>query len=127
MRQIYLTEEHHRRPRFVGGDDSQSNISYVEPHKHKPWHVLFGSLNAFQIADRFNTLEFKPEGIKVICEFINGSPVLKKGNKGSSNKNKIDSAWEKLFGKDKSFKEAIAYTNNVWLDPSYHLRIVPDE
>ena len=115
------TEEHHRRPRSLGGLDSITNISYVEWNKHQSWHTLFGNMNAQQICNVINSC-FKPPEVEIVCKFINGQEVLKKGGKESNNKKKRSCAWETLF-KGLSFKEAIQYINNTWLDPSYHLYI----
>lgn len=114
-----LTEEHHRRPRSIGGTDASANISNVDPDKHKAWHTLYGNMNAFQIRDSINE-EDAPEKVKVICRFINGSKVTEKGGQHSKNKNKRKRAKALLFG-SMSFTERISYINSVWLDCGYHL------
>lgn len=119
---LVLTEEHHRRPRSLGGSGNLDNISYVPSHNHKCWHVLFGNFNAFQIALWLNHSSFVPEGSCVECVFINGVEVSSTGSNNSNNKNKIIGAWEGLFG-SMPFSEIVAYINNTWLDPSYHLYI----
>jgi len=117
-----VTEEHHRRPTSLDGHKTNlSNISYVSSMKHEAWHVLFGNMNAFQICTRLNHL--KPvefANFVVVCKFINGTPVIKRGKHSSHKKSKIRKAWRTLFG-DSTFREVLSYINNVWLDPSYHL------
>ncbi len=114
-------EEHHRRPEGLGGTNKPSNISFVPIDQHKAYHVLYGSLNAYQTADKIN--KTAPTGFMVVCEFINGVEVKKRGRHDSKNPRKLRKAEEVVFG-DMSFEDKIAYINNVWLDPSYHLYIV---
>lgn len=123
-----ILHPHHRRPSSLGGTNSPSNKSYVDNALHSSWHNIFGNMNAYQIANHINFLDipYKPQNIYVVCKFINGEEVAKTG---SSNKNftkneaKMMESWYKLFSKIKSFEEIVAYINNVWLDPSYHLYI----
>jgi len=117
-----ITEEHHRRPRSLGGTENPANISYIKSKPHKAWHVLVGNMNAIQICDFLNHIKEKPKNTNVTCVFINGTPVFKKGENNSKNRSKIHRAWEVLF-MDRSFEEAIEYINNVLFDPSYHLYI----
>lgn len=117
-----LTEEHHRRPKSIGGTDAPSNISYVPARLHKYWHTLFGNMNPFQIRDELNEW-FAPKRKKVICKFINGSKVVHTGGQQTKNKNKRQKAFESLF-KDMTFPQAIDYINSVWLDSSYHFYIL---
>ncbi len=114
-----LTGEHHRRARSLGGTESPANISLVRNKQHSAWHVLVGNMNAIQICDWLNHSKFKPENKKVVCVFINGVPVEKKGENNSRNKSKIDKAWKVLFG-ELNFEDSMSYINNVLLDPSYH-------
>lgn len=113
------TEEHHRRPRSLGGTNNPSNISYVRKREHTAWHVFVGNMNAYQICGLLNQCKQKPKNMQVVCRFINGQRVTKKGHHNSKNGNKCEKAWKVLF-KNMTFKEALAYINNVWLDPSYH-------
>lgn len=129
MRKSYLMvttsqefNDHHRRPRSLDGSQKPSNVSYVPVRLHRYWHTLFGNMNAFQICNKINT-RFKPEGVTVICKFINGSEVTLTGGQESKNPNKEKSAWKHLFG-DLTFSEIIDYINGTWLDPSYHLYII---
>lgn len=117
-----LTEGHHRRPESLGGTNSPANISYVEKKLHDAWARLVGNMNAYQICDFINYSEFKPKNVKIVCEFINGTPVTKKGGNNSTRESKVREAWKILFG-NLSFTETIAYINNVWLDPSYHFYV----
>lgn len=117
-----ITEEHHRRPRSIGGTENPANVSYVKSKYHKCWHVLFGNMNAFQISDYINQVKYKPENLRVVCKFINGTQVKEYGKNNSKNMHKISYAWDALF-KGLEFKEIIEYINNVWLDPSYHFYV----
>lgn len=117
-----LTEEHHRRPKSIGGTDAPANISYVPARLHKHWHTLFGNMNAFQIRDELN-LWFAPQRRKVICKFINGSKVTQKGGQQTKKKSKREKAFKMLF-KDMEFSQIIDYINSIWLDRSYHFYIL---
>ena len=115
-----LTEEHHRRCRSLGGLGRPWNISYLEGFIHTSWHVLVGNMNAYQIAEFFNQSSCKPNNVKVVCCFINGSPVKKRGRNNSRNEENISRAWKTIFD-GLSFKEVLDYVNNILIDPSYHL------
>jgi hypothetical protein len=90
---------------------------------HRFWHVLFGNMNAEQIANHINLSPWKPEGVTVVCRFINGTEVTLRGQNNSKKRTKRQTAWSALFGK-MTFQEAIDYMNSVWLDPSYHLYVI---
>jgi len=123
-----LTEEHHRRARSVGGTKTLDNISYVKKKQHESWHILFGNMNAFQIANRINQMNqsFKPKRLKIICKFINGSEVTKQGGNNSKDKALVLSAW-KYLSYGMGFRKFIGHINNMWLDPSYHFYIEETE
>ena len=117
---IIRTEEHHRRPVSLGGSENDpSNVAFVLPVPHRSWHVLFGNMNAEQICNRINSSPWKPEGITIICKFINGQEIKARGGKNSKNEKKCQEAWNLLF-RNISFQEIVNYINSVWLDPSYH-------
>lgn len=117
---IVILEEHHRRHRSHGGTEKDSNVSWVPILKHKAYHVIYGNLNAYQVADKINTTA--PVGKKVVCKFINGIEVRGEGGHDSKNPRKLAKAEEEVFG-GMTFEEKIASINNKWLDPSYHLYI----
>ena len=119
-------QEHHRRPRSIGGTSKAANISYLEEQHHRDWHTIVGNMNAFQISNLLNKLKYIPADVKLVCRFINGSEVRGRGLHNSKNKNKIDVAWKNLF-RDWEFIDIIEYINNVLLDPAYHLYIVPKD
>ncbi len=121
VKNIIETEEHHRRPRSLGGKSNSGNISYVIPKHHKYWHTLFGNMNAYQITDEL-IMHYKPSHINLVCTFINGTEVHAKGGQNSKKNTKCRKSWNELF-KDMTFEEAIQYINNTWLDPSYHIYI----
>jgi hypothetical protein len=116
-----ITEEHHRRPRSLGGKDTQSNISYVLPKLHNHWHTLFGNMNIHQIVKKINEY-FSPPKYFVTAKFINGDRVKGEGEHASCRVTKCQCAWIGLF-KDMTFKQAVACMNNIWVDPSYHIYV----
>jgi len=117
-----LTEEHHRRPRSLGGSNDAYNISYVVGKSHRKWHFLFGNLNPTQICEKINNFYWKPEGVRLVCSFINGNEVTKRGGTDSKYDEKCQDAWNSMF-KKLPFQKAINYINSVWLDPSYHFYV----
>ncbi len=121
-----VLKPHHRRPRSMGGSDSPYNISWVPRDLHNSWHTLFGNMNAYQIANRINSLDvpYKPDNVYVFCKFINGEEVGGSSVNCNFSKDeaKIMLSWLKVFGEMK-FEEVISYINNTWLDPSYHLYV----
>ena len=80
-------------------------------------------MNAEQICNRINASLWKPEGLTVVCCFINGTEVALRGSQNSKKKTKCQTAWNVLFG-GMVFQEAIDYINSVWLDSSYHFYVV---
>ncbi len=117
-----ITQEHHRRPRSIGGKNTKANISNVKNRLHRAWHVLVGNKNAYQTCIFFNNVKYKPKNVNLVCKFINGSQVQGSGGNSSNNDTLISYAWITLF-RGMSFKEIINYVNNVFLDPSYHIYI----
>lgn len=118
----HLTEEHHRRPKSIGGTCKSFNISYLTSQEHRDWHTIVGNMNAYQICTLFNHIKYKPKNIEITCKFINGSRVYKPGKNHSKNHNKVDRAWKRLF-KGMTFEEIVSHVNGRLLDPSYHLYI----
>lgn len=121
-----LTEEHHRRPRSIGGSSNPGNISFITKEHHMAWHVLVGNMNAYQIGDYFDHSIHKPQGTKVVCKFINGTQVIKQGENNSKKGTKILKAWNILF-EGLNFKEILSYVNNSFLDPGYHLYLLEND
>ncbi len=114
-----VTEKHHRRPQSLDGSSEDYNISLVEPKFHPYWHLISGNMNAFQTCDRINVLF--PEW-EVVCKFINGDPVTKRGGHNCKKKEKCYRAWDILF-RGQDFPESIRSINSRWLDPSYHFYV----
>ncbi len=125
--QTFVTVEHHRRPRSLEGLDDDTNKAYVDPIKHRNWHVIFGNMNAHQICDWINHSDIKPSNVKLECMFINGHPVTKKGAHNSKSKTRCQQAWIKVFGENTTFEEQITIINHTWIDGSYRLKIVSAE
>ena len=122
-----IKKPHHRRPRSLGGSDCPYNKSWVEEDLHNAYHIIFGNMNACQIANYINSFEppYKPKNVYVFCRFINGDEVVKCGSSNknlSKNEAKIMIASHKLF-KEMNFEDRISYINSMWLDPSYHLDV----
>lgn len=121
---VMMLEEHHRRPRSVGGDSRPTNLSYVPSDLHRSWHAMFGNFNVFQIVERLNQWVFWDLGREVYPVFINGSRVYKTGQNACKEKKKFLQNWEIFLKKNNGdLKYTINYINNVWLDPAYHLYI----
>lgn len=57
---------HHRKPRSLGGDSSDRNMSHVSVSKHQAWHNLFKNFNPDQIANYINTVWLDPDFILVV-------------------------------------------------------------
>ena len=53
--------QHHRRCRSNGGDDSPSNIIWVNRFYHRAWHLLFRNWRADKIAQVINDVWIDPE------------------------------------------------------------------
>lgn len=53
--------KHHRKPRSLGGNNSERNISKVNRDKHDAWHLLFRNYNPHQIATIINNVWLDPD------------------------------------------------------------------
>lgn len=54
MRQRKLYDNHHRKPRSRGGDNSPRNIVRVPRNKHEAFHLLFENHSPEEIATILN-------------------------------------------------------------------------
>ena len=54
---------HHRKPRSLGGSNSDTNVSHVSVSRHRAWHTLFRNYTAHQIAKIINDTWLDPEWI----------------------------------------------------------------
>ena len=52
---------HHRKPRSLGGDNSKANISNVCRDKHAAWHLLFKNHPPERIALIINNVWLDPD------------------------------------------------------------------
>lgn len=52
---------HHRRPRSLGGKNTDENMSHVSVAKHRAWHTLFRNYTPHQIAKIINDIWLDPE------------------------------------------------------------------
>ena len=53
-------DDHHRLPKSLGGKRNSENISRVKRKQHEAWHILFGNMTAFQIAEVINGVWLDP-------------------------------------------------------------------
>jgi hypothetical protein len=51
---------HHRKPKSLGGKDSQKNISRLPTIKHLAWHVLFENWPPERIVEEINNVYLDP-------------------------------------------------------------------
>ena len=117
--------EHHRRQRSLGGTKIPGNMSLLPMYIHKAWHIIFGNMNPEQICNLIN-IYFKPKGVTLICAPTNGYRIQKQGTNDSRSDDfeKITLAWNTLFeGQRMTFRQKIAYINNVLLDPDYRFYV----
>lgn len=56
-----FTDKHHRKPRSIGGDNSNRNISMVNQKMHRAWHTLFKNKTAYEIAELINEFWLDPD------------------------------------------------------------------
>ena len=54
-------DRHHRRPRSMGGDNSDRNISIVNAKQHRAYHVLFFNKDPIEIARLLNEYWIDPD------------------------------------------------------------------
>jgi hypothetical protein len=52
---------HHRKPRSLGGDSSDRNMSHVSVSKHRAYHILFSNMTPEQIAKVLNKVWLDPD------------------------------------------------------------------
>ncbi len=112
MTRIGCARGHHRKPRSLGGDDSDRNMSHPPPDKHRAWHTLFDNLPAKDVLNLF----------QAYLGLFSGSEDEWPGSQRFWVKKKC--AWEKLFW-GLSLHEIVRQINTVWLDPDYQFVVVP--
>lgn len=117
-------DEHHRRPRSLGGSNDPSNISFVKQPEHRLWHAMFGNMNIFQITERINKIILNNIGKQVIPVFIKGKHIRAQGKNACKTIGKFIYHWKKFIEYcNNSIDETIEWINNVWGDPAYILQI----
>jgi hypothetical protein len=47
----HTTDRHHRKPRSLGGDNSERNLIRVDKEKHVLWHRFVGNKTVHEIAE----------------------------------------------------------------------------
>ena len=52
---------HHRKPRSIGGTNSDNNIILLERDEHEAWHLLFGNKTAQEICNLINQKYLDPD------------------------------------------------------------------
>ena len=60
-KQKYQTDEHHRKPRSIGGRNVADNIVIVNKHQHESWHNLFSNMPAPAIVAIINETWIDPD------------------------------------------------------------------
>lgn len=94
---------HHKIPKSRGGKDDSSNIKIIEANIHRAWHMLF------QNTDYTNMTP--PEAIEQVKEWA--YPDLSALFVTLSLKKRH--AWDLVFGKNISPREAIEIIRKEWM------------
>lgn len=138
--------KHHRKPKSLGGDLSESNISVVLQSKHKAWTLLFDNKHVPDIVKLFEkywgmfgnkSLDLyvaKQIGLSALKEleqiekYMSGKIFTEEESERSRkilvahrHKMKRWRAWKILFGGLDTIEEIINEINAVWIDPDYKL------
>jgi hypothetical protein len=61
VREKVHTTKHHRKPRSLGGQTTDRNISMLEQKKHEAWHTLFQNYQPHEIAYLINLHYLDPD------------------------------------------------------------------
>lgn len=93
---------HHKIPRSRGGKDDLTNIKIVEARIHRAWHTLFQSTDYTNMTP--------PEAIEHVKEWA--YPDLSALAVTLSLKKRY--AWDLVFGKNTSPREAIEIIKKEW-------------
>jgi len=118
-----VLDRHHRKPRSLGGDNGDWNISLV-PHKlHMAYHHIIGNGNPLQLASRLNCLPFLQEYyFTAIPSDHNFAKRVRFGSNGVCKKSHIIlDSWNLLFGDMTTF-QAVATLNATWVDKDFYLQ-----
>ena len=114
--------DHHRRPRSIGGTSDKSNLYRNAPKtKHILWHVLFGTLNVYQIADEINRNKYFGSKMIYVEQIGNLDIVLKEGQYGCKNIEKLKQVFDFMFRDGRTHKQRLDTINHLWLDPDFIL------
>lgn len=54
-------DNHHRKPKSLGGSDEPSNLVRVTKEKHQAWHLLFANSTPDEIARIVNEIWLDPD------------------------------------------------------------------
>ncbi len=57
---------HHRKPRSLGGENIDRNMSHVSVSRHRAWHNLFKNMTPEQIAKVINDTWIDPDVILTV-------------------------------------------------------------
>lgn len=66
---------HHRKPRSLGGKNTDDNMSHVSARKHQAWHTMFKNYDAKQIAKIINDIWLDPDYRFVVVR----NSIMRKG------------------------------------------------
>lgn len=58
--------KHHRKPRSIGGENEERNISRVSTLEHRAWHSLFHNFTPEKICEIINEVWIDPD-YEVLC------------------------------------------------------------
>lgn len=61
MKRDKTITKHHRKPKSLGGEDRDFNISMVNDKKHQSWHNLFDNKEPHEIAKIINNIWLDPD------------------------------------------------------------------
>lgn len=59
-------DQHHRKPRSLGGSTTENNLSTVRKSHHQHWHGIFGNMTAEQIIRYINAKWIDPDYVVVL-------------------------------------------------------------
>ncbi len=114
--------DHHRRPRSIGGFRDPRNLYKNAPKtKHLLWHLLFGTLNAFQIVDEINRNKYFGRSSISLEQIGKLNITLKEGDYGCKDLVKLKCVFDFMFREDRARKQKLDTINHLWLDPDFIL------
>lgn len=108
--------KHHRKPEVNGGTMAPRNISNVTRLDHDAWHVLYDTLEAFDILPLFRN-DYEVHSVHFPKSELSQKLYEEHSNKNYKRKRR-KIMWDRLFA-DKTLSEILHAINTIWLDPDY--------